>query len=253
MEEAEKIRREIESKTRVLKQLEGVYKTSTSMFQRRRVAQEIRGVKSLIRDLRGKLLIRRSEEEYADQESWEVEESEFSILRAIPVEKYREDSRDREIDAVISYVDFFEKHYLPILSDYYIKLDFSHAIKRDTFYPRHMEIKKALKEYDYELDILNREEFNRIAHTRDKSVIHKLRQRYMLLLDRFFKDLRTFLDSMLEDLQKGGNIIINPNDQVNLSELEHNRRLDGRSVAGLLEEMKTFSGELTGYLSLPNM
>jgi hypothetical protein len=253
MEEVENLRREIDSKNRVLKQLEGVYKTSTSLFQRRRVAQEMRDVKSLIRDLRGKLLIRRSEEEYAEQETREVEEHEFSILRAIPVQKYREDSRDREIDEVISYVDFFEKYYLPILSDYYIKLDFSHAIKRDTFYPRHMEIKKALKEYDYELDILNREEFNRIAHTRDKSVIHKLRQRYMLLLDRFFKDLRAFLDSMLDDLQKGGNIIINPYDQVNLSEFEHNRRLDGRSVAGLLEEMKAFSGELTRYLSLPNM
>jgi hypothetical protein len=278
MQESEMLRLELESKKRVLKQLEGVYKTSRSLFQRRRVLQEIENVKNLIKNLNGKLLICCSEE---DEENAVLEnpvlenavlenfvfqgfspqgsslpraaQRGYSLLSFIPVFRYREDSRDREIDAVVSYVDFFEKNYLPLLSDYYIKLDFSHSIKRDTFYPRHMEIKKVLKEYDYELDVLNREEFNSIAHYRDKSVIHKVRHRYLLLLDRYIKDLRDFLETLVDDLRTGGNIILNPQDQVNLSEFQDNRRLDGLSISEILEEMRTFSDEFTRFLSLPDI
>jgi hypothetical protein len=280
MQESEQLRHELESKTRVLKQLEGVYKTSTSLFQRKRVLQEIHNVKNLIQNIKGKLLISITEEddEFFDYEAFGSKSlgpgsfgspepglpgeghgprlaapRGFSLLSYIPITRHREDSRDREIDVVVSYVGFFEKNYLPLLSDYYIKFNFSHSIKRDTFYPRHMEIKKILKEYNYELDILNREEFNSIAHYRDKSVIHKVRHRYLLLLDRYFKDLRDFLETVVDDLRTGGNMVLNPHDQVNLSEFEDNRRLDGLSVSEILEEMRTFSDEFTRFLSLPDI
>jgi hypothetical protein len=265
MQESEQLRQELESKTQVLKQLEGVYKTSTSLFQKKRVLREINNVKSLIQNLKGRLLMSGSDEEEflgfsdfaapvaaAPGEPRFVQHA-YSLLGYIPVSRHRDDSRDREIDAIVSYGVFFEKNYLPLLSDYYIKLNFSHSIKRDTFYPRHMEIKKALKEYNYELDILNREEFDSIAHYRDKSVIHKVRHRYLLLLDRYFKDLRDFLDGVLDDLRTGGTIVLNPYEKVNLSEFEDNRRLDGLSVAEILEEMRAFSGEFTRFLSMPDI
>jgi hypothetical protein len=286
MQESEQLRHELESKTQVLKQLEGVYKTSTSLFQKKRVLQEIKHVRDLIQNLRGRLLISVDEEdeEFFDYEAFgskgetsgskgaETESrgsevpaegagegaerttpKEFSLLGYIPVTRHREDSRDREIDIVVSYVDFFEKNYLPLLSDYYIKFNFSHSIKRDTFYPRHMEIKKVLKEYNHELDVLNREEFDSIAHYRDKSVVHKVRHRYLLLLDRYYKDLRDFLETVVDDIRTGGSLVLNPHDPVNLSEFEDNRRLDGLSVAEVLEEMRTFSDEFTRFLSLPDI
>jgi hypothetical protein len=285
MQESDQLRHELESKTLVLKQLEGVYKTSSSVFQKKRVLREINHVKNLIQNLRGKLLISVAEEdeEFFDYEAFgskssgsesdrsddfgsskavleEIAENPlrtapkgYSLLGYIPITRHREDSRDREIDVVVSYVDFFEKNYLPLLSDYYIKFNFSHSIKRDTFYPRHMEIKKVLKEYNYELDVLNREEFDSIAHYRDKSVIHKVRHRYLLLLDKYFKDLRDFLETVFDDIKTGGNMVLNPHDPVNLSEFEDNRRLDGVSVSEILEEMRTFSDEFTRFLSLPDI
>jgi hypothetical protein len=265
MQGSEALRLELESKRRVLKQLEGVYKTSTSLFQKKRVLREIHNVKNLIQNLRGRLLMSGSEEEeflgFTDlvpppaprPDERRPAQGAYSLLGFVPVSRHRDDSRDREIDAIVSYGVFFEKNYLPLLSDYYIKFNFSHSIKRDTFYPRHMEIKKALKEYNYELDILNREEFNSIAHYRDKSVIHKVRHRYLLLLDRYFKDLRDFLDELIGDLRAGGTFVLNPYEKVNLSEFEDNRRLDGLSVAEILEEMRTFSGEFTRFLSMPDI
>jgi hypothetical protein len=272
MQESDQLRHELESKTLVLKQLEGVYKTSSSLFQKKRVLQEIHLVKNLIQNLRGKLLIRASEEDdeffdngafgskngtFPPRDEGEKPRSaapgEYSLLGYIPITRHREDSRDREIDIVVSYGDFFEKNYLPLLSDYYIKFNFSHSIKRDTFYPRHMEIKKVLKEYNYELDVLNREEFDSIAQHRDKSVIHKVRHRYLLLLDKYFKDLRNFLETIFDDIRTGGTMVLNPHDPVNLSEFEDNRRLDGLNVSEVLEEMKTFSDEFIRFLSLPDI
>lgn len=258
MEEKEKIKSEIKSKEQILKQLKGVYKTSTDHLQKNRVLKEMEEVKQLINNLKGKLIIHDLEndlfkEEEEDEDEEEETEEAFSILGAIEVPPYRNDSKDREIDAVISYMDFFEVNYLSILSEYYIKLDFNYSIKRDMFYPRFMEIKKILKEYNYELDILNREEFNSIAFYRDKSVIHKIRHRYLLTLDKYFKDLKNFLEVLIDDYKSDGNIILNPHDLLSLSEFEINRRLEGCSVIESLNEMFNFSVELIKFLNLPNL
>jgi len=251
MVESENLKLELESKTRALKQLEAVYKTSTSPIQKRRVLKEIKDVKKLIRTLKGRLFLEGFSA--GASKAPREEETGFSLLSLIGVSRYRDDSKDREIDAVVSFSDFFEKNYLPILSDYYIKLDFSHSIKRDTFYPKYMEIKKLLKEYDYELDILNREEYNSIAHVRGKSVLNKIRQRFLMLNDRFFKELKGFLEDIVDDFRNGGNVILNPTDKINLSEYESNRRLEGYSVIGTLTEMCSFAQEMVGFLSLPDM
>ena len=254
MEEKEKIKSEIKRKEQILKQLKGVYKTSTDHLQKKRVLKEIEEVKQLINNLRGKLIIHDLENGlFKEEEEEEETEEDFSILGAIDVPPYRNDSKDREIDAIISYMDFFEVNYLSILSEYYIKLDFNHSIKRDMFYPGFMEIKKILKEYNYELDILNREEFNSIAFYRDKSVIHKIRHRYLLALDKYFKDLKNFLEVLIDDYKNDGNIILNPHDLLSLSEFEVNRRLDGCSVIESLNEMCNFSVELIKFLNLPNL
>jgi hypothetical protein len=251
MESRERIKSELESKERILKQLEGVYRTSHNSFQRKRVLKEIEAVKELIKNLKGKLIIRSFENDLVEEEEEEIHQNP-SILRFIEIPPYRSDSKDKEIDAIISYINFFEDNYLPTLSEYYIKLDFNHSIKRDMFYPRFMEIKKILKEYNYELDILNREEFNSIAFYRDKSVIHKIRHRYLIALDKYFKDLRNFLEVLIDDFKTRGNIILNPYDVLSLSEFETNRKLDRYTVIDSLVEIYRFTIEFIRYLGMPN-
>ncbi|KPJ86648.1 MAG: hypothetical protein AMS17_11495 [Spirochaetes bacterium DG_61] len=251
MESRERIKSELEIKERILKQLEGVYKTSRDGFQKKRVLKEIEEIKSTIKNLKGKLVIRSFEDDLEEEEEVE-EEQPASILSFIEVFPFRNDSRDREIDAVISYMIFYEENYLPILCEYYIKLDFNHSIKRDMFYPRFMEIKKILKEYNYELDILNREEYNSIAFYRDKSIVHKIRHRYLLSLDKYFKDLRSFLDILIDDYKTSGNIVLNPHGILSLSEFERNRRLDGYMVIDCLSELHAFSVEFIRFLGMPN-
>lgn len=251
MESIEKIKTDLESKERILKQLEGVFRTSRDSFQKKRVLKEIEELRAAIRDLKGKLVISGFENDLEEDDEPEgVQQT--SILDVIKVDPFRVDSRDREIDAVIAYIEYFENNYLSIFSEYYIKLDFNHSIKRDMFYPRFMEIKKILKEYNYELDILNRDEFNNIAFYRDKSVIHKIRHRYLLSLDKYFKDLRGFLEVLIDDYRTSGNIVLNPHGILSLGEFERNRRLDRYTVIDSLTEIYLFTVEFIRFLGMPN-
>jgi hypothetical protein len=252
MGENKELRQELENKAMVLKQLEGVYNTSGDKLQKRRVLKEIEDVKQTIKGIKGRIIVLGIENDLFEEENIN-NPGMVSVLNVVRITKYREDSRDREIDAVTSYMEFFEKNYLSILSEYHIKLDFNHSIKRDVFYPRFMEIKKILKEYDYELDVLNREEYNNIAFYRDKSIIHKIKHRYLLSLDRFFKDLRTFLNVLVDDFDKGGIVILHPQDFLSFSEFEKDRRFEGHAVIDAIKEMYLFSDKFTRFLGLPNM
>jgi len=251
MEESEIIRESLQDKLRVLSQLEGVYKTSTSSLQKKRVAREIRAIKRVISVLKSCL---EEGETFSGEKTKEGEEQELlPILNQISVSRYREDLKDREIDAVTSYMKFFEDNYLPILSEYYIKLDFNHSLKRDTFYPKYMELKKILNDYNHELDVLYREEYGNIAVYRDKSVVHKVRQTYLLAISTYFREVGSFLSTLLDDARTGGSIIINPEEIITLSEFIESRKLDGYRVIDAIEEIYNFGIELQRYLSLPEI
>jgi hypothetical protein len=250
MEEGHSLQDELLSSKMILKQLEGVYNTSGNIVQKKRVAKEINELKRKIKSLEGQLVVLGIENEIIEEEEAGIGDD-YDILSIIPINKVREDSKDSEMDAITSYLDFFEKNYLSILSEFYIKLDFNHSGKRDEFYPKYMEIKKIINEYNYELDVLNREEYNSIAFYRDKSLVHKIKHRYLLALDKYFKELSSFLKILIDDNAEGGIIVLNSNDRLILDDLEKNRKLDGYTVLDTIVEMYEFSEEVIKYLSLP--
>lgn len=243
---------ELESKMLILKQLEGVYKTSTDLDQRKRVAKGIRDVKRSISNLQSILSV---QEKYGLSQDQKEEESEdaFKLLNRITVTKFVNDSRDTEMDAIVSYVDFYEKNYLPVLSEYYVKLGYNNSMKRDTFYPRYMELKKILNEYMYEVEVRNSEEFTKIAVYKDTSLVYKLRQQHLIGLDRYYRDLRSFIDELLDDHSSGSSSVLNPLDFVSMSEFEVDRKLDGYTVINALMELHTFSDEIIRFLAIPNI
>jgi hypothetical protein len=246
------IRETLEKKALILKQLEGVYKTSTSLVQKKRVLKEIQKIKGVIKQLQ------RRYESYKDDSDREGVDRETaispSILGRIPVRPYQKDSKDREMDAVVSYMRYFEHNYLPLLSEYYMKLDYSHSGKRDIFYPRFMEIMHLLKQYDYE---------DRSVHggimgygrssSSDKKVARKGRQRYLFALDGFFKDLRGFIRILIEDYNKDGTFLLNPDDSIRLDDFEENKALNDYTVVEALEEIYVFTEEFIGFLGMPEI
>jgi hypothetical protein len=251
MSEKADIRRELKQKATILKQLEGVYKTSTSITQKQRVYKDMQNLKKVIKELQ-----HRSEtlgEGAIDEGDVESPVGIYSILSRINISKYKKDSKDREMDAVVSYMRFFEENYLPILSAHYIKLDYSHSGKRDIFYPKFMEIMQLLKQYDYEEELQQKKEYESSSLYRDKSVTQKGRQRYLFALDSFFKDMRGFLKIVVDDNKSGGTILMNPDDAIRLEEFENHKKLHNYSVIKALKEIYTFTNEFIKFLAMPEL
>jgi hypothetical protein len=251
------VRNEITEKERILTQLEGVYRTTSDPVQRKRVGKEIKSLRESISNLKILQSIDQDLVGFAPgdeiSESVDIDTRGFRLLGKIPVRNVIKKPRDDEMDAAISYAHFFETNYLPILSEYYLKLDYSHSMRRDTFYPRFMEIKMIVKEYEYEVEVRSKEEYDTIASFKDKSAIHKVRYRYFLALNDYFKDLRTFLASMVEDVRKGGTVVLNPEDVVQMDEFENDRALDGLPVIDALPEIHLFAEEFIRFLKMPNI
>lgn len=246
------IRETLEKKTRVLKQLEGVYKTSTSLTQKRRVLKEIKEIKGVIKKLQ------RGYESDKGNRAHDGADCETvpcpSILGRIPVQPYKKDSRDREMDTVVSYMHYFENNYLPLLSEYYIKLDYSHSGKRDIFYPKFMEIMHLLKQYDYEARSIHGGIMNYgRSSSSNKTIVRKGRQRYLFALDGFFKDLRGFVRILIEDRRNDGTILLNPGDSIRLDDFEENKALNDYTVVEAIEEIYIFAEEFLGFLGMPEI
>ena len=114
-------------------------------------------------------------------------------------------------------------------------------------------MKKILNEYMYEVEVQIREEFTSIAVYKDKSLVYKLRQQYLMGLDKYYRDLRAFLDELLSDHASGGSSVLNPLDFVIMSEFEVDRKMDGYTVINALMEIQTFADEIVRFLAIPNM
>lgn len=261
MQEHKNPKAELAEKELILKQLEGVYRTTSSSAQKRRVYRDIRRLRESIRELR-LILSLRAEYEPGSGEPGSLEGSregqgaagkEYQILSGIIVDRIGDFPTDTETSAVISYADFFERNYLPILSEYYLKLDYNNSLRRDTFYPRYMEVKKVLKEYAYEVEIRSSEQYDSIASFKDKSAVHKIRYRYLLSLNAYLKSLREFLRMLVDDAESDGTMLLNPDGVITMSEFEYDRRLDGCTVLEGLREMLGFADELIRFLGMPRI
>lgn len=253
MDDIKGMRQELEQRTMVLKQLEGVYKTSTSVIQRKRVLKEIQGIKRIIKDLQKRF---ESAGMNPDAEGGgDMRDAGPSILGRISIRQFRTGSKDREMDAIVSYMKFFENNYLPILSDYYIKLDYSHSGKRDTFYPGFMETMHLLKQYEFEKDSASDSEgrYDWVTSARDRTIVRKGRQRYLFALDSFFKDMRSFIKLLIDDSRTEGAILLNPEDMIDLGEFEENRTLNNYAVLEALQEIYAFVEEFIGFLAMPEL
>lgn len=250
MDDVDIVKSELEEKLKILSQLEGVYKTTSDPAQKKRVAKEIQKVRRVVSVLQESLRLA-DQKFYLKKEREEKKNTKTALLASIPVVKYRDDSKDREIDVITSYMRFFENECLPMLSEYYIKLDYNHSMTRDTFYPRYMEIKKILEEYDYELDIFTREEYHNIAFYKDKSVLLKIKYRLMRELAEYFRDLANFLKHLLDDIKKNGTIVLNPDEIVEISPYIKYKHFNRYCVRNVIEEIYLFCEEFLGYLRVP--
>ena len=111
MEEGRSLQDELLNDKKVLKQLEGVYNTSSDALQKKRVAKDINVMKKKIKSLEGKMVVLGVENEIIEEEDTGIGDD-YDILSSIAVNRVREDSKDREIDAITSYIYQFSANII---------------------------------------------------------------------------------------------------------------------------------------------
>jgi len=241
----------------ILRQLEGVYKSSVDPKQKERVKADIERLKSKIKDLEefGEESIldtdQKEEEEVVETVEKSEEEKEYKILSRFPVEKVHPESNEFEVNAAITYINVFENEFWGALSDFHLKLDYFHSRERDKFYNKLETVKRYIREY---MNILG--EFKETLNPtyREKLQLMKNKHARALLIDsvKFIRGIEEFLTRLIADAEEGGNIIMNPDDVIRFSKIEGNKVLNNWKILDALKFIRDFCNEFLDVIHLPD-
>ncbi len=248
----------------VLKQLEGVLKTSKDEEQRLRVFQQIKGTKKeiirLSNDNADTTLppLGPDEIEYKDDQEpanskteAEIEKT-YQIIHHLNIIPLHPLSLNEDINFIGTAMQEFENEYWGVLSDYHLNLDYANSNKRDAFLTKLENNKRGIREYIKILDEMahtNRDDFKKqllsMASKQERSVIMEATE--------FFHELMDFLEALSLDHENHGNIIMNPLDVLEFDKLYGEKKLNKKTVIEGVNQTLIFVQEILDFVNLPNI
>ncbi len=253
----EKSREQIEQ---LIKNLQGVLKTSVDQAQRVRVYKDIQKWKTELERVI-------EEEEYEEEEDEEETyytidddvqhsgdpRSSYPILKNIPLSKLSTTST-REINEIYTFLTYIEEEYLGLLSEYHLKIDFSHSLTRDSFYTDIHDSHSALKLY---AEAFRKANDDNLAKNYQEKLKLSAQAEYRNLITKlgdFFRNLYKFVEVMVTDFENGGHLVTNPDTKLTFdSSLGGSRVLEGCTVIEGLKDLYRFLNELLDYLNFPEI
>ncbi len=252
LEEAERKLNDLKHK------FELILNSSRDPAQRKRVMEQLKQVTMDLKKLKSGLFTDKDLARY--NISWdsiraktqpEDEQFEFLILKNIPVKSPKNTVYDPELNELFSYLKYFEKEYLPVLSEHRIKLDYSHTSKIDEFYSLYNDLDRFLTKYIRLVEDVQttdndrlREELQRIQRKEYRGLLVKTAT--------FFKRLNAFLEEILKAHSEGKAVVLNPDDVIEFEE-GTGGLLEGFKIIDALRDLRQFTLEMLHYLNLPNV
>jgi hypothetical protein len=151
------------------------------------------------------------------------------------------------------FVSYFEREYLPFLTEKQLKLDFKFSLDRDAFYSRFQDLQRKIENF--------REENSRLADgsvSRDREMEVRKRSNKLTRLTqadaaKFFRAVGRFSGELGEDACGDGVKCLNSDAEISFDQIEGERVLLGRSVRDALGELEQFALEAVSYLNIPDM
>ncbi len=179
--------------------------------------------------------------------------SEYTILRNINMVKLNEISHNEEINSIWSYLQFFEREYLGLLSEQNLRLDYGHAYQREKFFTQFNENLRVLERYG---------ELLQEVESAEKSGNNEYRERLLTLQSKQYRDviIRTgkflqavdlFIDDIFDSEMNGERVIMEPDKIVEISGGRSN--IDGITAREALKDLHLFIGEFIEYLKIPEI
>ncbi len=261
---------ELKKLNRLIKQYETVYRTATDGDQRERVGKELKQLRSY----RDKILAVNVFEEAGLEEPAAADDdlSEYPILAGLIREQEREreeqarrqelmpaEERDEptaseiEVSRFGIYMDFFEKEYIPFLTEMRLKLDFKFSMERDGFYGRFQELIRKSADYRDEMKRLLEGAYTKDMETEIRKRTFKLKRILEAEASRFFRAIKRFTTELAEDAKTDGVKCLNGDDVISFDKIEGKRFLAGQLVVRALEELQGFTEEVILFLNVPDL
>jgi len=239
---------ELKRLNRLIRQFEAVYKSTGDPYQRDRVSRELKKLK----DYRGKVeSFHLIDQEALKEPAAEDELQGFPFLRDLLAGGTKKEFADKEILHLFLYFSYFEKEFLPLLSEKKLKLDFKYSLERDGFYHRFANLNRQYLDYEEDAARLGQYQGQHEDEMRRRNV--KMKRNLILEMNRFFKRLETFTNDLVEDIEAEGLKCLNSSDGLHFDALEGNKYLNGLTVHEALVRVNAFSTEVIAYLNVPNI
>jgi len=240
---------ELKQINNAIKQYEVVLKTTKDSLQKQRVRKEL----AKLKDYREKFehVYSLVEESYDDDEANEF--SGYPFLSQHLTFEYGGDIHDREVRGILAILHFFEKEFLPILTDRKTKLDFKYSLERDGFYHLYQDLMKRITDFEDEMKVINEGKYKESTLTEIKN--RRLRKRRVLIIetDKLFRRCRHFTQEILDDIEKNGVACLNPDSIIHFDHLEGLRFLEGMTVHESLSMLDAFAREVLDFFNLPEI
>jgi biopolymer transport protein ExbB/TolQ len=188
-----------------------------------------------------------------DEKKGEVNEERvvsLDILETIPKVSPSPYVRDEEIIDVNSYLAFFEREYLPILSTKYLKVIYSYQSKLDYFYSEFRRIQMLLQKFNELIENIETSESS--SYISEMTKLRRKRFRELIFnMDKFFEELEEFVERILENPTPEG-ILLEPNLIIEIEE-DENKVINHIEVIEAVKDLYRFILEVRNFLGVVNV
>jgi hypothetical protein len=234
--------REVEKKEAAFKTLDGIEKD----------LKKLRSGHMTFEDLSKYELTEQELKLYVDNRN-KPGESEYKILRNVIYDRLHIFCDNEEINWVWTYLNYFGKEYLGLLSEQNLKLDYGHAYQRDKFFTLFNQTIRVLDEYGNILHQIEAAEANnnKAFLERLEKVETKEYRNVIVKTGRFLHTIQLFIEDIVESEKKGEKVLLEPDKVVSI-EGEHSS-LDGLTTRRALMDLYQFVREFIAFMKIPDL
>jgi hypothetical protein len=258
---------ELKRLNRLIRQYEAVYRTAPDADQRERVQRQLKEFQGF----REKILAVNVIDERTLEESPEEEESleQYPVLAVLVAENSglppgkriasfaAKDSAPTSLQSemfhLALYTAYFEREFLPFLTEKQLKLDLKFSMDRDAFYNKFESLQRKIADYREAHQSITEGMVSRDLETEVRKRALKLTRLVEVEAAKFFRAIERFCNELVEDARAGGVKCRNSDGEVSFDRIEGIRMLQGRKVIDAVAQLKDVAAEAVAYLNIPEI
>jgi hypothetical protein len=179
--------------------------------------------------------------------------SAYRILRNIITEKLNNNSTNKEINSIWTYLNYFGKEYLGLLSEQNLRLDYGHAFQRDKFFTHYTQTVRVLEEYGKTLDQIEAANASKNRDYKDRliKVQGKEYRDVILKTGQFLHYIQAFIEDILESEKTSERVLLEPDKIVEIK--GENSCIEGLPAKKALMDLYDFIKEFIDFIKIPDL